>query len=130
LLWVIALLVFAGMVVFFWPGVGTYEVMQFAQQRKLPVMNDWKSPFVAGIFWLSDDFFKSTGPVLLAQQALFWSGLVLLVLNTLKGTYSRIIFFLLVAILPTIWITEILLWKEAWTLSCLSFSIGATFLPI
>lgn len=127
LLWAIALLVFAGMVVFFWPGVGTYEVMQFAQQRKLPVMNDWKSPFVAGIFWLSDDFFKSTGPVLLAQQALFWSGLVLLVLNTLKGTYSRIIFFLLVAILPTIWITEILLWKEAWTLSCLSFSIGATF---
>ncbi len=127
LLWAIALFVFAGMVVFFWPGVGTYEVLQFAQQRKLPVMNDWKSPFVAGIYWLSDDFFKSTGPVLLAQQALFWSGLALLVLNTLKGTYSRIIFFLLVAILPTIWITEILLWKEAWTLSCLSFSIGATF---
>jgi hypothetical protein len=115
------------MVFLFWPGVGTYEVLQFAQQRKLPVMNDWKSPFVAGIYWLSDDFFKSTGPVLLAQQALFWSGLVLLVLNTLKGAYRRVIFFLLIAILPAIWITEILLWKEAWTLSCLSFSIGATF---
>jgi hypothetical protein len=127
LLWAIALFVFAGTVIFFWPGVGTYEVLQFAQQRKLPVMNDWKSPFVAGIYWLSEDFFRSTGPVLLAQQALFWSGLVLLVLNTLKGPYSRVIFFLLVAILPTIWITEILLWKEAWTLSCLSFSIGATF---
>jgi len=127
LLWAIALFVFAGMVIFFWPGVGTYEVLQFAQQRKLPVMNDWKSPFVAGIYWFSDDFFNSTGPVLLAQQALFWSGLALLVLNTLKGPYGRVIFFLLVAILPTIWITEILLWKEAWTLSCLSFSIGATF---
>jgi hypothetical protein len=127
LLWAIALFAFAGMVVFFWPGVGTYEVMQFAQQRKLPVMNDWKSPFVAGIYWFSDDFFNSTGPVLLAQQALFWSGLALIALNTLKSAYSRIIFFLLVAILPAIWITEILLWKEAWTLSCLSISIGATF---
>ena len=127
LLWATALFVFAAMVFFFWPGVGTYEVLQFAQQRKLPVMNDWKSPFVAGIYWLSDDFFKSTGPVLLAQQALFWSGLALLVLNTIKGAYSRVIFFLFVAILPLIWITEILLWKEAWTLSCLSFSIGATF---
>ena len=127
LLWATALLLFAGMVFFFWPGVGTYEVLQFAQQRKLPVMNDWKSPFVAGIYWLADDVFKSTGPVLLAQQALFWSGLALLVLNTFKGAYSRILFFLLVAILPAIWITEILLWKEAWTLSCLSFSIGATF---
>jgi hypothetical protein len=127
LLWAVALLVFAGMVIFFWPGAGTYEVLQFAQQRKLPVMNDWKSPFVAGIYWLSDDFFKSTGPVLLAQQALFWSGLALLVLNTLNGACSRILFFLFVAILPAIWITEIFLWKEAWTLSCLSFSIGATF---
>jgi hypothetical protein len=107
LLWAIALLVFAGMVVCFWPGVGTYEVLQFAQQRKLPVMNDWKSPFVAGIYWLSDDIFNSTGPVLLAQQALFWSGLALLVLNTLKGVHKRIIFFLLVAILPAISITEI-----------------------
>jgi hypothetical protein len=115
------------MVVCFWPGVGTYEVLQFAQQRKLPVMNDWKSPFIAGIYWLSDDIFNSTGPVLLAQQALFWSGLALLVLNTLKGVHKRVIFFLLVAILPAISITEIFLWKEAWTLSCLSFSIGATF---
>jgi hypothetical protein len=93
LLWAIALFAFAGMVVFFWPGVGTYEVMQFAQQRKLPVMNDWKSPFVAGIYWFSDDFFNSTGPVLLAQQALFWSGLALIALNPLKSAYSRIIFF-------------------------------------
>lgn len=121
------LLIITGWVVAFWPGVGTYEVLQFAQQRKLPIMNDWKSPFIAGIYWLSEDLFQSTGPVLLAQQALFWSGLALLVLNTLKGPYSRIFFFLFVAILPPIWITQILLWKEAWTLSCLSFSIGATF---
>lgn len=121
------LLIFTGLVVAFWPGVGTYEVLQFAQQRKLPIMNDWKSPFIAGIYWLSEDLFQSTGPVLLAQQALFWSGLALLVLNTLKGSCSRIIFFLCVAIFPPIWITQILLWKEAWTLSCLSFSIGAAF---
>lgn len=127
LLWAVALLTFAAMVILFWPGVGTYEVLQFAQQRKLPVMNDWKSPFVAGIYWLSDDLFNSTGPVLLAQQALFWAGLALLALNTLKSTCSRIIFFLSVGILPAIWITEILLWKEAWTLSCLSFSMGAAF---
>ena len=42
-------------------------------------MNDWKSSFVAGIYWLSDDLFHSTGPVLLAQQALFWLGMALLV---------------------------------------------------
>jgi len=124
---VFVLLIFTGLVVAFWPGVGTYEVLQFAQQRKLPIMNDWKSPFIAGIYWLSEDLFQSTGPVLLAQQALFWSGLALLVLNTLKGSCSRIIFFLCVAIFPPIWITQILLWKEAWTLSCLSFSIGAAF---
>ncbi len=127
LFWLFVLLIFTGLIVAFWPGVGTYEVLQFAEQRKLPIMNDWKSPFIAGIYWLSEDFFSSTGPVLIAQQALFWSGLALLVLNTLKGTYSRVIFFSLIAILPPIWITEILLWKEAWTLSCLSFSIGATF---
>lgn len=121
------LLIFTGLVVAFWPGVGTYEVLQFAQQRKLPIMNDWKSPFIAGIYWLSEDLFQSTGPVLLVQQALFWSGLALLVLNTLKGSFSRIIFFLCVAIFPPLWITQILLWKEAWTLSCLSFSIGAAF---
>ena len=126
-LWVFVLLIFTGLVVAFWPGVGTCEVLQFAQQRKLPIMNDWKSPFIAGIYWLSEDLFQSTGPVLLAQQALFWSGLALLVLNALKGPYSRILFFLFVAIFPPIWITQILLWKEAWTLSCLSFSIGATF---
>ena len=127
LLWVFVLLIFTGLVVFFWPGVGTYEVLQFAAQRKLPIMNDWKSPFIAGIYWLSEDYFRSTGPVLLVQQALFWSGLALLVVNTLKCIYSRIIFLLVVAILPAIWITEILLWKEAWTLSFLSLSIGATF---
>ena len=127
MLWATALFIFAGMVAFFWPGVGTYEVLQFAQQRKLPVMNDWKSPFVAVIYWLSDDFFKSTGPVLLAQQALFWSGLALLTQNTLKSAPGRIIFLGSVAILPLIWVTEGLLWKEAWTLSFLSFSIGATF---
>lgn len=123
----LVLLIFTGLVVAFWPGVGTYEVLQFAQQRKLPIMNDWKSPFIAGIYWLSEDLFQSTGPVLLAQQALFWSGLAMLVLNTLKSSLSRIIFFLCVAIFPPLWITQILLWKEAWTLSCLSFSIGAAF---
>jgi hypothetical protein len=127
LLWAVALLVFAGMVIFFWPGVGTYEVLQFAHQRKLPVMNDWKSPFVAGIYWLSDDFFRSTGPVLLAQQALFWSGLALLAKSAFRRVLQQIFFFLTVSILPPIWITEIMLWKEAWTLSFLSLSIGATF---
>ncbi len=124
---VLALLICAGMTAAFWPGVGTWEVLQFAQQRKLPVMNDWKSPLVVHIYWLSHDFFKSTGPILLIQQALFWSGLALLAWSTFKGAISRVLFFMVVAILPPIWITEILLWKEAWTLSFLSLSIGAMF---
>ena len=123
----VALFICAGMTIAFWPGVGTWEVLQFALQRKLPVMNDWKSPFVAGIYWLSDDLFSSTGPILLAQQALFWSGLALLARSTFKSPTGRIFFFIVVGILPPIWITGILLWKEAWTLSFLTLSTGAMF---
>ena len=123
----LALFFCVAMTAAFWPGVGTWEVLQFALQRKLPVMNDWKSPFVASLYWLSDDFFKSTGPILLTQQALFWSGLALLARSTLKSLTGRIFFFLAVAILPPVWITGILLWKEAWTISFLALSIGAMF---
>jgi len=111
----------------FWPGVGTWEVLQFALQRKLPVMNDWKSPFIAVIYWMSDDLFKSTGPIMLMQQALFWSGLALLAGSTFRRRSHQILFFLAIAVLPPIWITEIMLWKEAWTLSLLTLGIGATF---
>ena len=124
---ILALFISIGMTIAFWPGVGTWEVLQFSQQRSLPMMNDWKSPFVAAVFWLSDDLFSSTGPVLVVQQALFWMGLSLLAMNTFSSPRGQITFFLAAAILPPLWITEIMLWKEAWTLSFLSLSIGAIF---
>jgi len=114
------------MIITFWPGVGTWEVLQFALQRKLPVMNDWKSPFVASIYWLSDDLFKSTGPILLVQQALFWSGLAMLAESIFRRVWQQMLFILAIAALPPIWITEIMLWKEAWTLSFLTLGMGAT----
>lgn len=122
----LALLTSTAMTIAFWPGVGTWEVIQFAVQRKLPVMNDWKSPFIAGIYWVSDDLFESTGPILLLQQILFWSGLALVAQYTFTKLWTRILFFSAVAVLPPIWITEIMLWKEAWTLSFLTLGIGAT----
>ena len=123
----LALFVCAGLTAWFWPGVGTWEVLQFEIQRQLPVMNDWKSPFVAYIYWLADYGFNSTGPVLLFQQALFWLGLALLARHTLRNPIAGSIFFLIVASLPLVWTTEILLWKEAWTLSFLTLSLGAIF---
>jgi hypothetical protein len=123
----LALLISIAMTIAFWPGVGTWEVLQFSQQQSLPVMNDWKSPFVAVLYWLSDDFFNSTGPILFVQQVLFWTGLALLTMNTFSSHRGQVIFFLAVAVLPPLWITEIMLWKEAWTLSFLSLSIGAIF---
>ena len=124
---VLALLISIGMTIAFWPGVGTWEVIQFSQQRSLPVMNDWKSPFVAVLYWLSDDLFSSTGPILFVQQALFWTGLALLAMNTFSSLKGQVIFFLTAAVLPPLWIAEIMLWKEALTLSFLSLSVGATF---
>ena len=123
----VALFICAGMTFAFWPGVGTWEVLQFALQRKLPVMNDWKSPFVTQIYWIADYFFNNTGPILLLQQALFWSGLALLTRSTFQNTIHGSIFFLVVASLPPVWISEILLWKEAWTLSFLTLSLGTIF---
>lgn len=123
----LAFLFCIAMTIAFWPGVGTWEVIQFTIQRKLPVMNDWKSPFIAAIYWASDDLFKSTGPILLLQQFLFWCGLALFVVSTFKKIWHQILFFMAVAILPPIWITEIMLWKEAWTLSFIALSIGSTF---
>jgi len=122
-----ALLIAGGLIIVFWPGVGTWEVYQFALQRKLHLVNDWKSPFVAQIYWLSDIIFSSTGPILLLQQALFWSGLLLVTRSAFANTIHGLIFFLVVASLPPIWITEILLWKEAWTLTFLTLGLGATF---
>ena len=122
----LALLVGTSMTVSFWPGVGTWEVIHFASQRKLQVMNDWKSPFIANIYWASDALFRSTGPIILLQQALFWLGLVLIAANAFRRLGHQIIFFFAIAILPPIWITEIMLWKEAWTLSLLTLAIGAT----
>ena len=123
----LALFLCAGWTLAFWPGVGTWEVLQFELQRGLPVMNDWKSPFIARIYWLADALFNSTGPVLLIQQVLFWSGLALLTGSTFPNTLHGTIFFLVVAALPPLWITEILLWKEAWTLSFLTLSLGTLF---
>ena len=123
----VALLICAGMTLVFWPGVATWEVIQFEFQRNLPVMNDWKSPFVAYIYWIADYLFESTGPVLLTQQLLFWAGLALLTLNTFSNAVQRFVFFLVVASLPLVWISEILLWKEAWTMSLLMLSLGALF---
>ncbi len=117
-----------GITVLFWPGVGTWEVLQFAIQRKLSVMNDWKSPFVAYLYWSFDDLFKSTGPILLLQQIALWSGLAM-VINALQiRTLRKAIIFLFMAIIPPIWITSIFLWKEIWTLALLSLSIGSTFI--
>ena len=123
----IALLICAGMTVVFWPGVATWEVIQFEFQRNLPVMNDWKSPFVAYIYWIADYLFDSTGPVLLAQQILFWAGLALVAQNTFSNLIQRTVFVLVVASLPLVWISQILLWKEAWTMSLLMMSLGAVF---
>ncbi len=123
----LTLFVGTAMTIAFWPGVGTWEVIQFALQRKLSVMNDWKSPFIAGLYWVSEDLFKSTGPILLLQQILFWSGLALLADSAFTRVLHQILFFSAIAIVPPIWITEIMLWKEAWTLSFLTLGIGATF---
>ncbi|MBW2442240.1 MAG: hypothetical protein JRH12_17310 [Deltaproteobacteria bacterium] len=123
----VALLVCAAMTVVFWPGVATWEVIQFEFQRNLPIMNDWKSPFVAYIYWIADYFFESTGPVLLTQQLLFWAGLALLTVSAISNPIQRVFFFLVVAALPLVWISEILLWKEAWTMSLLMLSMGGVF---
>ncbi len=123
----IALITGVGMTMAFWPGVGTWEVFQFELQRKLHLMNDWKSPFVAQIYWLAVDLFTSTGPILLLQQALLWSGLALLARSTFLNPIHGSIFFVVVASLPPVWITGIMLWKEAWTLSFLTLSLGAIF---
>ena len=127
LLAALALLVGTTLTIAFWPGVGTWEVIQFSLQRKLPMMNDWKPPFVAYIYWVSDDLFNSTGPVMLLQQALFWSGLALLSGNAFRHHGHQVLFFIAIAILPPIWVTEIMLWKEGWTLSFLMLGMGAAF---
>ena len=89
----IALLVGAGMTIVFWPGAGTWEVFQFDLQRKLHLINDWKSPFVAQIYWLADIVFNSTGPILLLQQALFWSGLFMVTRSTFVNRFPGVFFF-------------------------------------
>ena len=123
----IALLIGAGMTIVFWPGAGTWEVFQFDLQRKLHLINDWKSPFVAQIYWLADSVFQSTGPILLLQQALFWSGLFLVTRSTFANPFQGVFFFLIVASLPPVWITQIMLWKEAWTMCFLALCLGAIF---
>jgi hypothetical protein len=124
----LVLILCVGFTLLFWPGVGTWEVLQFAKQRALPVMNDWKSPFVAYLYWASDDLFSSTGPILLLQQVILWSGLAM-VIHALQIKISRkVIIFLLIVIIPPIWVTSIFLWKEIWMLSLLSLSIGSTFI--
>jgi hypothetical protein len=123
----IALLVGAGMTIVFWPGAGTWEVFQFDLQRKLHLINDWKSPFVAQIYWLADIVFNSTGPILLLQQALFWSGLFMVTRSTFVNRFPGVFFFLIVASLPPVWITQIMLWKEAWTMCFMMLCLGAIF---
>ncbi|MCD4743373.1 MAG: hypothetical protein K8R67_12955 [Desulfobacteraceae bacterium] len=125
---ILVLTLCVGMTALFWPGVGTWEVLQFAKQRSLPVMNDWKSPFVAYLYWASDDLFKSTGPILLLQQIILWSGLAMVLHALQTKTLRKVILFLLIVIIPPIWITSIFLWKEIWTLSLLSLSLGSTFI--
>ena len=88
----IALLLAAGMTIVFWPGVGTWEVFQFDLQRKLHLINDWKSPFVAQIYWLADIVFKSTGPILLLQQTIFWSGLFLVTRSAFANPFQGVFF--------------------------------------
>ena len=109
---ILVLTLCVGMTVLFWPGVGTWEVLQFAKQRSLPVMNDWKSPFVAYLYWSFDDLFKSTGPILLLQQVILWSGIAMVLHSLQTNTFKKGIIFLLIVIIPPIWITSIFLWKE------------------
>ncbi len=124
----LVLLLAAGFTLLFWPGVGTWDMLQFVYERRLPVMNDWKSPFVAMLYYLFTDLFHSTGPMLFVQQILLWSGIAMFAQTVFERTSGKVLFVFCLAILPPIWITGILIGKDTWTLCLLSFNVGVSFL--